>query len=156
MAKKIIDVWIKDGKVKLWFERDRIFIEALKEAIPWQHRQWNGKQRQDASGKWHDIPGGDNTWIIHVSQLSILEALVEEYDYELRLPNSGEVVHGPPPIDIYQELLGMLPFRDLHAVYKQLALKYHPDRYSGDPEIFTSIQAAWTRMKEMHQSGKLP
>ena len=153
---KLIYAWIKDGKVKLQFGRDPDFITALKDSIPWQSRKWNGKQRKNSRGEWEDNPGGDNTWIVDVSHLHVLEALVEEHGYELRLPNSGEVVQGPPPIDIYQNLLGLLPFKDLHAVYKQLALRYHPDRYSGDPAIFTSIQAAWTRMKEMHQNGELP
>ena len=46
----------------------------------------------------------------------------------------------PPPVISANLIAG-------EKVFKKLALKYHPDRYPGDPEIMTDITELWNTVK---------
>ena len=62
--------------------------------------------------------------------------------------------------DTCHDILGVVPgasLRQIHAAYKQLALKHHPDRAPDDPEaheVFIRVTEAYSILKNAFYEGR--
>jgi hypothetical protein len=102
------------------------FQEEFKKTIPTKKRVWDKD---------------DKVWLVVKDQFDRLTHLLDKYyDETILLDFPAQEVS-----DSAWSTLGLLPNAPLEvvqAVYKALALKYHPDK-GGDPLIMTNINVAY-------------
>ena len=59
-------------------------------------------------------------------------------------------------MNVHYEILGLSPdasFNKVKATYRKLANKYHPDKDTGDEQLFLKITEAYECLKEINERG---
>lgn len=148
MADKVISAFARDGKIRLAFSFDRVLIDDFKARIPWQKRQWNGKELKDfKTGIRTPNPSGDNTWIIDLDMLDEVKKLAEDHGYEIQAAVSEIPMAVAADFDCYRQMWQDVPDVLMKKVYKTVAMEMHPDR-GGDLGNFQSFNSGWDSVKK--------
>jgi len=88
-----------------------------------------------------DIPSGYLRWILNQSDTDNAELLAS---VRQELERRGEPLAPPGQSGVSQNIHGIVK-----QWYREMALKYHPDRTLGDSKQMSAINDAYDRLKEL-------
>ncbi|MFZ3064683.1 MAG: J domain-containing protein [Nitrospirota bacterium] len=116
-------IWIEDGLIYLIAPYNELFLNELKLAIPKAYKQWDQEGR---------------VWLIHEKYLSALIGIAFKYFKVKSMQQQQQNTS-------YKRLLCNLNKQGLKAVWRQVALRLHPDT-GGSHYAFIEAQQAYKQL----------